>query len=85
MDYLKNSANNLNISLTFFNDRFLNVNIRIMKLQERITKLLNFEVEEDLINKELDDLISECSRLDIRGLPFKTLICIKLQRDQIIR
>lgn len=48
-------------------------------------RVLNFEVEEPLINAELDDLISECHRLDVRGYPLSALIFIKIERDNLIR
>jgi hypothetical protein len=48
-------------------------------------KVLNFEIEEPLINSELDDLIAECHRLDVRGFPLSALIFIKLERDLLIR
>lgn len=40
---------------------------------------------EPLINKELDDLLMECHRLDIRGFPLDALILIKIERDIMIR
>ena len=48
-------------------------------------KLLNFEVEEALMNEELDDLLAECHRLDMRGFPLSALIYIKIERDKMIQ
>ncbi len=42
-------------------------------------------MEESLINKELDNLISECYHLDLRGLPFNTLLLLKTERDEMIK
>lgn len=48
-------------------------------------RLINFEVPEPEINDELENLLQECHRLDIRGMPFDCLILIKLERDNMIR
>ena len=48
-------------------------------------KFLNFEVPEPLIDKELDELLVECHRLDVRGFPVSALIHIKIERDNLIR
>lgn len=46
---------------------------------------MNFQIEESKINKELDDLIALCHRLDIRGTPIDFLLQLKLERETIIR
>ena len=47
--------------------------------------MLNFEIPEENVNNELDELIKECLSLDMRGLPVDTLFEIKILRDQYIR
>ena len=36
-------------------------------IEKKMNGLLNFQIEESKINEELNNLIRECYRLDIRG------------------
>lgn len=55
-------------------------------LMQRVECFLNFEgIPEDVINMELNYLVKECMRLDLRGLAVTQLIMIKQKRDELIQ
>lgn len=52
----------------------------------RIENLLNFDLlKETDVNGELDDVVKECLRLDMRGLPVDMLLMIKEKRDNFVK
>lgn len=52
----------------------------------RIENILNFDtVRETDVNGELDEVVKECLRLDVRGLPVDMLLMIKEKRDNYVK
>lgn len=57
ISFIGYSSYNLKMDTSYFRDRFDRVTNRKHKIQERMAKLLNFEVPEPEINEELEDLL----------------------------
>ncbi|CAD8200742.1 unnamed protein product [Paramecium pentaurelia] len=85
ISFLTFSSFNLGMDITIFKEKYVKLSRKLQLIENRINKLLNFQIEESKINKELDDLISLCHRLDIRGTPIDFLLQLKLERETIIR
>ncbi|KAM3132708.1 hypothetical protein pb186bvf_015136 [Paramecium bursaria] len=85
ISYLTFAAFYLQTDNTIFQERYFKLAKRIQLLEDRINRLLNFEIQEINLNQELDNLLGECHRLDIRGQPVDFLIALKLERDENIK
>ncbi|KRX04001.1 hypothetical protein PPERSA_12448 [Pseudocohnilembus persalinus] len=87
ISYLGDCCEIIGLDVQYFKDKFQKVDQRLKNIIQRVEKLFNLDedqLKENDFNKELDELVKETLRLDLRGYPIDMLFMIKEKRDEYI-
>lgn len=85
LNVLITCAEKLGLDIDQFRNSVDRVKNRIRTLVTDLTKILNFEADEQTINITLDEKLNEAIQLGLRGHLIDTLLVLKDKRDGIIR
>lgn len=82
---LQASAQKIGLDLFSLSASFKTIKNKVRSIAKRMTRIINFDFPEGELNKELDDVIIDIYKHDIRGSLVDTLFSIKEKRDEFIR